>query len=310
MASAKSKPGSGPQGFSIGHFFLLLVVIVVCVFPFYWMVTTSFKEQSAILSATPQLFFHPTLGNYTTAFQKFDIGASLVNSLIVALSTTAISLILGVPDRPPVSTTGHPTGPDPDLSDVQCSDRRLDLRRPIPEYPQGARRGCDAGGIQFVRDILADCSSSGCSRYRSLRHFQLHFLLERTPVRTGAHPVERQDRPGGRNELSERLRTAMGPDHGDRHFGRVTGHYFQHHRLAPTGARTDHGRDQVGVQRSTFNVQRSTFSVQRSAFNVQRSAFGVRRLAFGVWRAQALFEPPRRSANRPGLYLFNVMSQS
>jgi multiple sugar transport system permease protein len=97
MASAKSKPGSGPQGFSIGHFLLLLVVIVVCVFPFYWMVTTSFKEQSAILSATPQLFFHPTLGNYTTAFQKFDIGASLINSLIVALSTTAISLILGSP---------------------------------------------------------------------------------------------------------------------------------------------------------------------------------------------------------------------
>jgi multiple sugar transport system permease protein len=97
MASAKSKPGSGPQGFSIGHFLLLLVVIIVCVFPFYWMATTSFKEQSAILSATPQLFFHPTLGNYTTAFQKFDIGASLVNSLIVALSTTAISLILGAP---------------------------------------------------------------------------------------------------------------------------------------------------------------------------------------------------------------------
>jgi len=97
MASGKSKPGSGPQGYSIGHFLLLLLVIVVCVFPFYWMVTTSFKEQSAILSATPQLFFHPTLGNYTTAFQKFDIGASLVNSLIVALSTTAISLILGAP---------------------------------------------------------------------------------------------------------------------------------------------------------------------------------------------------------------------
>jgi multiple sugar transport system permease protein len=97
MAGSKSKPGSGPQGFSIGHFLLLLVVIVVCVFPFYWMVTTSFKEQSAILSATPQLFFHPTLGNYTTAFQKFDIGASLVNSLIVALSTTAVSLILGAP---------------------------------------------------------------------------------------------------------------------------------------------------------------------------------------------------------------------
>ena len=76
MASAKSKPGSGPQGFSIGHFFLLLVVIVVCVFPFYWMVTTSFKEQSAILSATPQLFFHPVLGNYTNRGNAAGFSAS------------------------------------------------------------------------------------------------------------------------------------------------------------------------------------------------------------------------------------------
>jgi multiple sugar transport system permease protein len=97
MANPKSKPGSLPQGFNVGHFVLLLAVIVVCVFPFYWMVTTSFKDQSAILSPTPQFFFNPTLGNYTTAFQKFDIRASLVNSLIVALSTTAISLILGAP---------------------------------------------------------------------------------------------------------------------------------------------------------------------------------------------------------------------
>ncbi len=97
MANPKSKPGSLPQGFNVGHFVLLLAVIVVCVFPFYWMVTTSFKEQAAILSPTPQFFFKPTLGNYTTAFQKFDIRASLVNSLIVALSTTAISLMLGAP---------------------------------------------------------------------------------------------------------------------------------------------------------------------------------------------------------------------
>jgi multiple sugar transport system permease protein len=97
MASAKSKAGSTPQGFSAVHFILLLVVIFVCVFPFYWMVSTSFKEQATILSPAPQFFFQPTLGNYTRAFEKFDIGASLVNSLIVALSTTAISLVLGAP---------------------------------------------------------------------------------------------------------------------------------------------------------------------------------------------------------------------
>ena len=97
MGNPKSKAGLGPEGFNAGHFLLLLVVIFVCVFPFYWMVTTSFKEQSAILLPVPQFFFLPTLQNYTTAFQKFDIGASLVNSLIVPLSTTAISLTLGAP---------------------------------------------------------------------------------------------------------------------------------------------------------------------------------------------------------------------
>jgi multiple sugar transport system permease protein len=97
MTNPKGKPASVPQGFYVGHFVLLLIVIVLCVFPFYWMVTTSFKDQAAILSPAPHFFFRPTLENYTRAFQKFDIGASLVNSLVVALSTTALSLILGAP---------------------------------------------------------------------------------------------------------------------------------------------------------------------------------------------------------------------
>ncbi len=66
-----------PQGFNVAILVLLLVVIVVCVFPFYWMVTTSFKEQAAILSPDSPIFFHPTLENYTMAFQKFDIRRQL-----------------------------------------------------------------------------------------------------------------------------------------------------------------------------------------------------------------------------------------
>jgi len=89
MASAKSKPGSGPQG--IQHWPFPSPIggdRRFAVFPFYWMVTTSFKEQSVILAPTPQLFFHPTLGNYTTAFFKnLILAPGLVNSLIVALST-------------------------------------------------------------------------------------------------------------------------------------------------------------------------------------------------------------------------------
>jgi multiple sugar transport system permease protein len=97
MAKPASQAIPGPHNFGIGHFLLLLLVVTICVFPFYWMVTTSFKEQAAILSATPQFFFQGTLANYSRAFEKFDIGASLINSLVVALSTTGLSLLLGTP---------------------------------------------------------------------------------------------------------------------------------------------------------------------------------------------------------------------
>jgi multiple sugar transport system permease protein len=79
------------------HFVGLLIVLIVCVFPFYWMVTASLKPQAAILSSTPQFFFEPTLQNYVDAFGKFDILKSLKNSLFVALVTVVLSLVLGTP---------------------------------------------------------------------------------------------------------------------------------------------------------------------------------------------------------------------
>jgi multiple sugar transport system permease protein len=79
------------------HFVGLLIVLIVCVFPFYWMVTASLKPQADILSSTPQFFFEPTLQNYVDAFGKFDILKSLKNSLFVALVTVVLSLVLGTP---------------------------------------------------------------------------------------------------------------------------------------------------------------------------------------------------------------------
>lgn len=97
MATSKSKQRKGLQLDDILHFLALLLVILVCVFPFYWMVTASFKQQSAILASTPQFFFQPTFENYVNAFSKFDILKSLQNSSFVALVTVLISLVLGTP---------------------------------------------------------------------------------------------------------------------------------------------------------------------------------------------------------------------
>jgi multiple sugar transport system permease protein len=97
MRTSESKQGKSLQLADVLHFLALLLVILVCVFPFYWMVTSSFKQQSAILASTPQFFFQPTLENYVNAFTKFDILKSLQNSLFVALVTVLISLMLGTP---------------------------------------------------------------------------------------------------------------------------------------------------------------------------------------------------------------------
>src|ERR1700750_2223446 len=97
MTPSESHRKKGLQLAEVIHLLALLLVILVCVFPFYWMVTSSFKQQSAILASTPHFFFQPTLENYVNAFTKFDILKSLQNSLFVALVTVLISLVLGTP---------------------------------------------------------------------------------------------------------------------------------------------------------------------------------------------------------------------
>ena len=81
----------------IGHLIVLVLIILVCVFPFYWMVATSLKNQQDILSPVPRFFFMPTMENYQRAMTKFDVPLSLENSLIVAVISTFLALLLGTP---------------------------------------------------------------------------------------------------------------------------------------------------------------------------------------------------------------------
>jgi len=50
-----------------GQIALLTVIMLICVFPFYWMVTTSLKTQVVALEAPPVWIFEPTLANYREA---------------------------------------------------------------------------------------------------------------------------------------------------------------------------------------------------------------------------------------------------
>ncbi|MEM9127512.1 MAG: carbohydrate ABC transporter permease [Pseudomonadota bacterium] len=76
---------------------LLAVIILLCVFPFYWMVTTSLKTQVVALESPPVWIFEPTLANYREALIDDGVLRTLINSLIIAISTTLLALVLGVP---------------------------------------------------------------------------------------------------------------------------------------------------------------------------------------------------------------------
>ena len=69
--------------------FFLIVIITVCVFPFYWMVTTSLKTQIVALEAPPVWLFEPTLKNYQEALFEDGVLRTLINSLVVAVNGTA-----------------------------------------------------------------------------------------------------------------------------------------------------------------------------------------------------------------------------
>ncbi|MBR0320523.1 MAG: carbohydrate ABC transporter permease, partial [Clostridia bacterium] len=73
-------------GKSVTYAFLTLWALLV-LFPFYWMILTSFKSYSAYNAEyIPQLFtLSPTVQNYIDAFTAVPLGQYLLNTLIFTL---------------------------------------------------------------------------------------------------------------------------------------------------------------------------------------------------------------------------------
>lgn len=89
----------------------LIAIIGVFMIPVYWIVSTSLKLPTDILTVPPKFVFEPTLANYrvvllgekNVAVTGGRLGGStefpryLLNSLIVSLSSTGLALVLGAP---------------------------------------------------------------------------------------------------------------------------------------------------------------------------------------------------------------------
>lgn len=77
-------------------YLLLSFWAVVVLFPFYWMVLTSFKSYGAYNAEHTPVFFtlSPTLENYWNAFTAVPLGQYLINTLIFSLLTTAAMVLV------------------------------------------------------------------------------------------------------------------------------------------------------------------------------------------------------------------------
>jgi multiple sugar transport system permease protein len=72
----------------------VVAIVLFCLFPFYWLLNTSLKTGPD-LSTSALLPPNPTLDNYQSIFKDSNFTKALQNSAIVALVTTALSLVVG-----------------------------------------------------------------------------------------------------------------------------------------------------------------------------------------------------------------------
>ncbi len=89
MRSSKKKLWEIPK------WIVIVIVLVLALFPVYWLIATSFKTYNQIFSMPPRWFFWPTIKGYLANFLRQDISRNLFNSIVIACSGTVLSVTLG-----------------------------------------------------------------------------------------------------------------------------------------------------------------------------------------------------------------------
>lgn len=73
------------------------VLALLLFFPILWMFLTSFKTELQAISTPPQLFFEPTLENFSLVQERSDYLKHAWNSVVTSFGATILALIIGVP---------------------------------------------------------------------------------------------------------------------------------------------------------------------------------------------------------------------
>jgi multiple sugar transport system permease protein len=80
----------------VGIYLFAVLIILIAIFPFYWLVTTSLKHEVDFLTRPPQFVpLRPTIENYVRIFTRDGILRNFTNTAIVAVSTAVLAILLG-----------------------------------------------------------------------------------------------------------------------------------------------------------------------------------------------------------------------
>ena len=95
---------------SIARILILFLFFVFLLFPIFWIVSFSFKEDVDIVTYPPKFIFRPTLNNYIANFTgkersstgvffetKPKLPLYLKNTLILTLGTLFLTTVVGIP---------------------------------------------------------------------------------------------------------------------------------------------------------------------------------------------------------------------
>lgn len=75
----------------------LIFLVVIFLFPIYWIITLAFKNELDVLAMPPTWIFKPVLDNFKELFYTQPYHRYILNSTIISSTTVALSLLLGVP---------------------------------------------------------------------------------------------------------------------------------------------------------------------------------------------------------------------
>ena len=202
-------------------------------FPFYWMVSSSLKDQTDLLASPPVWTFVPTLAHYAESGSDDKVVEALLNSLIVAGCTTVLAIALGTPAA--YALARFEFRGKKDLWFWFISNRMIspivlalpvylmaqsaglldthlvliliylifclpivvwictDQFRSIPPDLEQAARLDDANQWDIFWRIYLPLGAAG---HRGVGDLQLHLLVERTALRARADAQRRADRAG------------------------------------------------------------------------------------------------------------------